>query len=161
MKFAMKIVAAFALACMAIGCCIESRSWKIDKEVPRGTPLRTGLYCSFTNGEMVATRSWRSYDGKTGTYYSPKTIDKFCCYANGPWANSDIYPATRHTLNALSGWSYSSAASGNYMLNIVTLPCYPLVLVNLPIQFVLDTVLMPYDLIAAPTAPEGYRRRGR
>lgn len=141
----------------AAGCCISSRSWRIDKEIPRYTPVGSGTYVTYASIE-TKTETVKYYDGRTETREVPKDyILKYCNYHTGPWEGSDIYPATRLTLNALSGWSYSSPASGDYMLNIVTVPLYPLVLCNLPIQFVLDTVLLPWDLISAPTCPEGYK----
>ena len=65
---------------------------------------------------------------------------------------------TRYVLNILSGWSYSSAASGNYMNNLITLPTYPIYIVELPIQLALDTVLIPFDWLNTPSCPEGYQK---
>lgn len=129
------------------GCCIASRQICFDKEITGHVLPATGTYRCYTNG-MVRT---------VGNYTYPKDpIYKYCSYNLGPWYGSDIYPATRMTLNALSGWTYSPACSGDYMNNIITLPLYPLVVCELPIQFVLDTVLIPFDLLNAPTVPEGY-----
>lgn len=149
-----KYISAIILSVVSIGCCIECRSWKIDKEITGHILPPSGTYHYYTNGEMRVCGRYK--DGSP--YMAPVCKYKHCSNANGPWAGSDIYPATRATLNALSGMSYSSPASGDYMMNIVILPCYPIVLCELPIQLVLDTVLLSWDLIAAPTTPEGYKK---
>lgn len=153
MKY-VKYAVSFVLLCVSAGCCIGSRSWKIDKEITGHVLPASGTYHCYTNGEMKVCGHYQ--DGSP--YMAPICKYKYCSNTTGPWAGSDIYPATRSVLNALSFMSYSSAASGDYMLNIVILPCYPVVLVELPIQIVLDTILLPWDIIAAPTTPEGYKK---
>lgn len=141
----------FTASCFAVGincgCCICSRSLSFDSEVEGHVLPPTGFYRAYTNGHVVVK----------GIYSYPKDpIYKHCSYNLGPWKGSDFYPATRMTLNALAGWTYSPACSGDYMNNLITLPLYPLVVCELPIQFVLDTVLIPFDFLNAPTSPEGY-----
>lgn len=154
---ALQYIAIILLALVTAGCCINCRSWKIDKEITGRVLPASGTYHYYTNGLMKTETWYSSYYGSNVTHKVPDTKYKYCSNANGPWAGSEIYPATRFVLNGLSFMSYSSPASGDYMLNIVILPTYPIWLIELPIQFVLDTILLPWDLIAAPTVPEGYK----
>lgn len=134
------------------GCCIDSRNMVVkDVHV-----LTSGYYVCYTNGEMVASGHWIYNDGTVKTNFVNKSIYYKTSYVGGPWAGSFIYPATRNVLNHASFMSYSSAASGAYMENIINLPCYPIILLQIPIQFCLDTVLLPFDLINRPHPPEGY-----
>lgn len=166
MKTFLKYFCAFALSVISVGCCICSRSWKFDKEITGHWLPASGTYHWYTNGVYRAEmHKFVCYDHETGVYYTTNKlvmvqgeVHKYCSNANGPWAGSEIYPATRFVLNALTFMSYSSAASGDYMLGTVILPTYPLWLIELPIQFVLDTVLIPLDLWMAPTTPEGYKK---
>lgn len=158
MKTFLKYFCAVALSVISVGCCIGSRSWKFDKEITGYVLPASGTYHWYTNGLTKTETRWNSYYGSNVTYRTIDQVYKYCSNANGPWKDSEIYPATRQTLNALSFMSYSSPASGDYMLGIVILPCYPIVLIELPIQFVLDTVLIPLDLWMAPTTPEGYKK---
>lgn len=131
----MKALLLLSIALLS-GCTISSR--RIDD----GSDIRvlsSGYYAAYTNGQ--------------------ETIYRKCSYVDGPFKNSTIYPATRVTLNMLSLYSYSSAASGDYMLIPTTLVFYPVVLVNLPIQFTLDTVLIPWDIYNVPKVPDGFKRR--
>lgn len=158
MKLVFKLFTGIIISAVSIGCCIGSRSWKVNKEIDGYILPCSGSYHYYTNGltKTVQLKHW-----KTGEIYTIQQTDciyKYCSNANGPFAGSDIYPATRSVLNALSFFSYSGAASGDYMLGVIVLPCYPIVLCELPIQIILDTVLLPYDLIAAPTTPKGYTK---
>jgi len=158
MKKILKILAITALVSLSGGCCICCRSWKIDKEITGHCLPASGTYHYYTNGLQKAY-TYRDY--QTGEMKEGLTTDcvyKYCSNANGPWAGSEIYPATRFVLNGLSLFSYSSAASGDYMMGGFVLVTYPFWLVELPVQFVLDTVLLPWDLIAAPTTPDGYKK---
>lgn len=165
MKTFIKCIVAAIMATVACGCCISSRSWKIDKEITGYRLPASGMYATYVSDEPVYVDVPTAVkDGDLSIAVLRKIkmnarVYKYCSYHNGPFAGSDIYPGTRMTLNALSGWSYSSAASGDYMMNVITIPLYPIVLCNLPVQFVLDTILLPYDLIAAPTCPDGYTLR--
>lgn len=153
-----KHLAIVASAMILGGCCVLSRSWKIDQEITGNRLPAQSMYHCYTNGCM---KTFLYHDWQTGELREGLTEDivyKYCSNSNGPWQDSEIYPATRYTLNALSFYSYSSAASGDYMLSGYVLIGYPVVLVELPIQVVLDTVLLPWDLIAAPTTPEGYKK---
>lgn len=136
------------------GCCIGSRNLVKETHV-----LTSGYNVCYTNGEQTVSYVSTYYDGTKKTNYTAKAIYYTTSYVGGPWQGSFLYPATRQTLNALSLYSYSSAASGDYMLGLPTLCIYPVVLIELPVQFVLDTVLIPYDLINQPHPPEGYVRR--
>lgn len=149
---------ALALAIITGGCCINCRSWKIDKEITGNVLPASGTYHYYTNGckKAFMYRDWQTGEMKQGL--TEDRIYKYCSNANGPWKGSEIYPATRYVLNGLSFFSYSSAASGDYMMGGFVLVTYPFWLVELPIQCVLDTVLLPWDLIAAPTTPEGYKK---
>lgn len=118
------------------GCMISSRRIAGDNDEPQR--LQSGYYAIYTNGD--------------------ERIFRKCSYVGGPFKDSTIYPATRNTLNVLSLYSYSSSASGAYMLIPPTLVVYPLVMCNLPIQFCLDTVLIPWDLYNVPEVPEGFER---
>lgn len=148
------------------GCCICSRSWKFDKEITGHVLPASGTYHYYTNGVYRAEmHEFVGYNRETGGYYTTNKlvmvqgeVYKYCSNSNGPWKDSELYPATRLTLNALSFMSYSSAASGDYMLGIVIIPCYPFILCELPVQFVLDTVLIPLDWWMAPTTPTGYKK---
>ncbi len=44
------------------------------------------------------------------------------------------------------------------MLALPTLCVYPIVLIELPIQFCLDTLLIPYDMWNVPHPPDGYKQ---
>ena len=44
------------------------------------------------------------------------------------------------------------------MNNLITLPTYPIYIVELPIQLALDTVLIPFDWLNTPSCPEGYQK---
>lgn len=141
----MRYVFAAILAAVSAGCCIVAREWVDDKEIH---VIQSGYHHSYTNG---------MYHGKPPWVYAD-TICKKCSYTGGPWAGSDIYPATRLVLNHASLMSYSSAASGDYMANIFNIPFYPIVLCQIPVQLCLDTMLLPFDLWNRPTCPEGYRQ---
>lgn len=154
MKTLLKYLAITAMIAISAGCCINCRSWKIDKEITGHCLPASGTYHYYTNGQMRVCGKYANGN----PVLTPVCKYKYCSNANGPWAGSEIYPATRFVLNGLSGFSYSSAASGDYMMCGVVLVTYPFWLVELPIQFVLDTVLLPWDLIAAPTTPEGYKK---
>ena len=130
------------------GCCIVNRN--ICEETQR---LQTGYYECYTNGV------YREVTGLWGTSLKQGTIYYRTSYVGGPYEGAHIYPATRDVLNMLSLYSYSSAASGAYMLIGPTLVIYPFVLCELPIQFVLDTILIPFDLYNTPNPPEGYKKR--
>ena len=147
MKKMLKWLCATVLTVITVGCCIDSRRIAFDREPDR---LQSGYYHYYTNGltEVVGFYS-----------YPVKPIYKVCSYTGGPWRGSDIYPATRNVLNHASFMSYSSAASGDYMLNIINLPFYPVILIEIPIQFCLDTILIPWDLLNAPSTPEGYSKQ--
>lgn len=151
----LKQLFAFALiAGMIAGCCIGSRNMVKETHV-----LTSGYNVCYTNGEKEVSAIWHYNDGTAKTNYCNKSIYYTTSYVGGPWSGSFLYPATRQTLNALSLYSYSSAASGDYMLGLPTLCVYPIVLVELPIQFCLDTVLIPFDIINQPNPPDGYVRR--
>lgn len=120
------------------GCMISSRRIAGNNDEPQR--LQSGYYAVYTN--------------TNGT----ERIFRKCSYVGGPFKDSTIYPATRRTLNVLSLYSYSSAASGAYMLIPPTLVFYPFIVCNLPIQFCLDTVLIPWDLYNVPEVPEGFER---
>lgn len=152
MKTVLLVIAAVFLSVVSGGCCICCRRWSDSgKET---LILTTGQYRAYTNGQMKVAGHYK--DGKP--YLVEDTIYKICSNSNGPFRDSDVYPATRNTLNALSLYRYSGEADGDYMFVLPTLIIYPIVLVELPIQLVLDTVLLPWDLYVAPKAPEGYRR---
>ena len=110
--------------------------------------LTTGFYHCYTNGKYRVVGSYRYAESQY----------RRCSYTCGPWEGSDIYPATRYCLNILSGWSYSPAAAGHYMNNLITLPTYPIYIIELPIQFCLDTILLPFDIWNTPKVPEGYQK---
>jgi len=131
---------------VTVGCCIDSRRLVDNKEI---NVLTSGYYRVYTNGQVRAGYI-------QGTSY-PVCQYRKCSYTGGPFANSDIYPATRNVLNHASLMSYSSAASGAYMENLINLPCYPIILIQIPIQFCIDTVLIPWDLFNTPKVPEGYQ----
>lgn len=131
----MKALLLLSIALLS-GCMISSRRIAGDTDEPQH--LQTWYYATYTN--------------------DTERIFRKCSYVGGPFKDSTIYPATRQTLNALSLYSYSSAASGDYMLILPTLICYPFVVCNLPIQFCLDTVLIPWDLYNVPEVPEGFER---
>ena len=135
---------ALLLASMS-GCCIMARRIADNEDVH---VLQSGYYHTYTNGTFHGEPPWQYAN----------SIHRACSYTGGPWAGSDIYPATRLVLNHASFMSYSSAASGDYMINIINLPCYPIILVEIPIQFCLDTVLLPFDLLNRPTTPEGWTK---
>lgn len=158
MKKLLKWFLVIVLAVVSGGCCICCRSWKFDKEITGYVLPASGTYHYYTNGQMKASTYYDYTCHSNVTHMVKDCKYKYCSNANGPWAGSEIYPATRFVLNALTFMSYSSAASGDYMLGIVILPTYPLWIVGLPIQFVLDTVLLPVDLLMAPTTPEGYEK---
>lgn len=152
MKRILIIVAAVILSVVSGGCCICCRRWTDSgKET---NVLTSGQYRAYTNGQMKVAGHYK--DGSP--YLVKDTIYKVCSNSNGPFRDSDVYPATRNTLNALSLYSYSRAEAGDYMMILPTLIIYPIVLCELPIQLVLDTVLLPWDAIVAPKAPEGYRK---
>ena len=144
----LKLLATLTAICTLSGCCYMSRN--LCKELPPGRGLTSDYYVTYTNG-VTKTQGTYTYDVYPHYYVSS--------YVGGPYKGAILYPATRNVLNILSGWSYSSAASGNYMLNLITLPTYPIYIVELPIQTVLDTVLIPFDLINTPNPPEGYSRK--
>lgn len=118
------------------GCMISSRRIAGNNDEPQR--LQSGYYAVYTNGT--------------------ERIFRKCSYTGGPFKDATIYPATRVTLNMLSLYSYSSAASGSYMLIGPTLTIYPLVMCNFAIQFCLDTVLIPWDLYNVPEVPKGFER---
>jgi len=157
MKKILKFLSVLFLIFVSGGCCISCRSWTIDKEITGNCLPASGTYHYYTNGLMKAYtyRDWKTGELKEGL--TKDCVYKYCSNANGPWKGSEIYPATRYVLNGLSFFSYSSAASGDYMLGGLVLLTYPIWLIELPVQFVLDTVLLPWDVIAAPTCPEGYK----
>lgn len=130
------------------GCCISTRNICEKTQI-----LQTGYYECYTNGV------YRQVTGLWGTSLKQGTIYYKTSYVGGPYEGAHVYPATRHVLNMLSLYSYSSAASGDYMLIGPTLVIYPFVLCELPIQFVLDTILIPFDLYNTPNPPEGYKKR--
>ena len=141
------------LAAISAGCCIMSRNIVTKTKV-----LKSDYYIGYTNGVMHVFSYLIDENGNEIPYtYVPESIYYKTSYMGGPYRGSLIYPATRNVLNILSMWSYSSAAGGDYMNNIVTLPTYPLYIVELPIQLVLDTVLLPFDLLNQPRPPEGYQ----
>ena len=138
------IIAVMMLA--EVGCCITSRRIVNNEDI---RVLTSGYYRVYTNGQVRAGII-------QGTTYLEAQYRK-CSYTGGPFANSDIYPATRNVLNHASLMSYSSAASGAYMENLINIPCYPIILIQIPIQFCIDTVLIPWDLFNTPKVPEGYQ----
>jgi uncharacterized protein YceK len=131
----MKALLLLSIALLS-GCMISSRRIAGNNDEPQR--LQSGYYAVYTN--------------------DTERIFRKCSYTGGPFKDSTIYPATRRTLNVLSLYSYSSAASGAYMLIPPTLVFYPFVMCNLPIQFCLDTVLVPWDLYNVPEVPEGFER---
>lgn len=133
----MKALLLMSIALLS-GCMISSRRIAGDNDEPQR--LQSGYYAVYTNTNDT------------------ERIFRKCSYSGGPFKDSTIYPATRRTLNVLSLYSYSSAASGAYMLIGPTLFVYPFVMCNLPIQFCLDTVLIPWDLYNVPEVPEGFER---
>lgn len=137
------------IASMCGGCCIINRN--ICEETP--PCIQSGFYECYTNGV------YKEVTGLWGTSLKQGTIYYRTSYVGGPYEGSHIYPSTRHVLNMLSLYSYSSAASGAYMLIGPTLLIYPFVLCELPIQFTLDTILIPFDLYNSPNPPEGYKKR--
>lgn len=138
----LKRILCISLILMAAGCCIECRNRVKETHV-----VGSGYHVTYCSDEIVTN----------GIYKYKKSISYTTSYVGGPWEGSFIYPATRQTLNALSLYSYSSAASGEYMLALPTLCVYPIILIELPIQFCLDTLLIPYDLWNVPDPPEGYK----
>ena len=140
----LKFIAVFFLAAVTGSCCVGSRNKVRETHV-----VASGYHVTYYSDEVVTN----------GIYKYNKSIAYTTSYVGGPWEGSFIYPATRQTLNALSLYSYSSAASGDYMLAFPTLCAYPIVLVELPLQFCLDTILIPDDLWNVPNPPEGYKRR--
>lgn len=144
----LKYILSLSLIAITAGCCIGSRARVKETHV-----VASGYHVTYYSDEVVTNVT--SY----GTYKYNKSIAYTTSYVGGPWEGSFIYPATRQTLNALSLYSYSSAASGDYMLALPTLCVYPIVLIELPIQFCLDTLLIPYDMWNVPHPPEGYKQR--
>lgn len=142
----MKKLLASLLLLATAGCCIESRRIAGTEDI---RVLQSGYYRVYTNGQQRVN----------GSYRYPVAEYRTSSYVGGPYAYSRIYPATRNVLNHASFMSYSSAASGDYMLNIINLPCYPIILIQIPIQFCLDTILIPWDLYNTPKCPEGYQER--
>lgn len=142
----MKKLLASLLLLATAGCCIASRRIAGTEDI---RVLQTGYYRDYTNGQQRVN----------GIYSYPVSQYRTSSYVGGPFAKSRIYPATRLVLNHASLMSYSSAASGDYMLNIINLPCYPFILIQIPIQFCLDTILIPWDLYNTPECPEGYQER--
>ena len=138
----LKYVLSLSIITITAGCCIECRN-----RVKATHVVGSGYHVTYYSDEVVTN----------GMYKYNKSIAYATSYVGGPWEGSFIYPATRQTLNALSLYSYSSAASGEYMLALPTLCVYPIVLIELPIQFCLDTLLIPYDLWNVPNPPEGYK----
>lgn len=137
------------------GCFIASRQLVVKN--PRS--VASDHYCVYTNGQLEA-RIDHYYNGRVETNYVNKTLYYSTSYVGGPYRGSFLYPGTRLDLNILSGWSYSSAASGNYMLNLFTIPTYPLYIVALPVEFVLDTLLIPFDLINQPHPSDDWKLKG-
>lgn len=140
-----KLFASLILLATA-GCCIESRRIAGTENV---RVLQSGYYRAYTNGQQRVF----------GNYTYPVSQYRTSSYVGGPYAHSRIYPATRLVLNHASLMSYSSAESGDYMVNIINIPCYPIILIQIPIQFCLDTILIPWDLYNTPKCPEGYQER--
>ena len=136
---------ALVMTIVGIGCCIDSRRIVDNQDLH---VLKSGYYRCYTNGQTRV--------GSLGYKYNVAVFLK-CSYTGGPWANSDIYPATRNVLNHASFMEYSSAASGAYMENMINLPFYPIIIIQIPIQFCLDTLLIPWDLYNVPKPPEGYQ----
>ena len=141
-----KILASLLLFAMAAGCCIEARRIAGTEDLH---VLQSSYYRTYTNGQQRVSNG----------YSYPVAQYRTSSYVGGPYAYSRIYPATRLVLNHASFMSYSSAASGDYMINIINLPCYPIILIQIPIQFCLDTILIPWDLYNTPKCPEGYQER--
>ena len=149
-----RIMCCCCLLLAASGCCILSRNISGPTRV-----VTSDFYHSYTNGNIVVSMWVIDKDGNKIPYsYHNECICYKTSYVGGPWRGSDLYPGTRYVLNILSGWSYSSAASGNYMNNLITLPTYPIYIVELPIQLALDTVLIPFDWLNTPSCPEGYQK---
>lgn len=142
----MKKLFASLLLLAAAGCCIESRRIAGTEDL---RVLQTGYYRAYTNGQYRVS----------GSYRYPIAQYRASSYVGGPYAHSRIYPATRKVLNHASFMSYSGPESGDYMINIINLPCYPIILIQIPIQFCLDTILIPWDLYNTPKCPEGYQER--
>lgn len=143
------IITLITLMSLAItGCMISSRTFgnRNSKDL---YILPGGRYHMYTNINYNASFPHNYQTNRYCMYLSSS-------YSRGPWEGSDIYPASRECLNALSLYSYSEAASGDYMLIGPTLLVYPFVLIDLPIQFVLDTILLPYDLYNIAIPPENY-----
>lgn len=139
-----KLLSLVVLVVLASGCCIDCRSKFEETHI-----LRSGNYVCYkpivsTNDAEHAYRDYKYFN---------------CSYRQGPWAGSAIYPGTRMVLNYASLFSYSSPASGDYMMGPVILMGYPIVLCSIPIQFCIDTVMLPWDIYNAPVAPEGYIER--
>ena len=137
----MKKVGLVMLACLMSGCCIESR-----RVFERTRTVRSGNYVCY-RPIKADPKDYSQYQ-----YFK-------CSYRQGPWKGSAIYPGTRMALNAASLYSYSSAASGDYMMGFPTLCVYPIVLCSIPINFCIDTLVLPWDIYNAPVAPEGYIER--
>ena len=144
----MWLIAVF-LTIIGVGCCISSRN--IVRET---RTCVSGYYMCYTNGVVRPYAYNIDQNGVTNyVWYTHESICYRTSYSGGPYPKSSIYPATRCVLNILSGWSYLPDA---YMCNLYTLPTYPIYLIELPIQLVLDTVLIPFDLLNTPNPPKGY-----
>lgn len=142
----MKKLLVSLLLLVSAGCCIESRRIAGTEDL---RVLQSSYYRTYTNGQYRVN----------GIYSYPDAQYRASSYVGGPYAHSRIYPATRKVLNHASFMSYSDPASGDYMINIINLPCYPIILIQIPIQFCLDTILIPWDLYNTPKCPEGYQER--
>ena len=140
----LKLLTILTALITAGGCCLDARRTFEETRV-----LRSGHYVCYkpivnTNDAKNAYRDYRYFN---------------CSYRQGPWAGSAIYPGTRMVLNMASFFSYSSAASGDYMMGPFVLAVYPIVLCGIPVQFCIDTLVLPYDIYNAPHPPEGYIER--
>lgn len=151
MMKALKTIIVVLVAIVVVGCCIDSR--RICRE--SGRTVQSDHYCVYTNDVLEA---YTNVYGKLS--YRAQTKYYTVSYNGGPFRGSILYPGTREDLNILALWSYSSAASGNYMNNIITMPLYPLFIVALPIEFVIDTVLIPWDLYNSPQPTSEWKLQG-
>ena len=136
-----KLLSLVVLVAVASGCCIDCRSKFEETHI-----LRSDNYVCF-----------KPINAEPGNYNDYLYYN--CNYRGGPWRGCSVYPGTRMVLNYASLFSYSSPASGDYMMGPVILMGYPIVLCSIPIQFCIDTVMLPWDIYNAPVAPEGYIER--